>query len=196
MKRKIEIVRDTCIPLMIDDIDTDQLVPARFMKTVSKDGFGDVLLYDRRYDADGNERKDFVLNNPIYHGSILVTGKNFGTGSSREHAAWAIAGYGIKVVISCKFADIHKGNELNNFILPAEVSEDFVNRLGQCIKENPETLVEVNLPEQTVCNMSTGEKAHFDIDRYKKYCLINGLDDVDYLVGTKTDIEKWEKKNL
>ena len=196
MKRKIDIVRDTCSPLMIDDIDTDQLVPARFMKTVNKDGFGDVLLYDRRYDADGNERKDFVLNNPAYHGSILVAGKNFGTGSSREHAAWAIAGYGIKVVISCKFADIHKGNELNNFILPVEVSEEFVNRLGQYVKENPEAIVEVNLPEQTVCNVATGEKAHFEIDKYKKHCLINGLDDVDYLVGTKSEIEKWEMKNL
>lgn len=196
MKRKIEIVRDSCIPLMIDDIDTDQLVPARFMKTVDKEGFGDVLLYDRRYDAEGHERKDFVLNNPIYHGSILVVGKNFGTGSSREHAAWAIAGYGIKVVISCKFADIHKGNELNNFILPVEVSENFVKALGQYVKDYPETIVEVNLPEQTVCNTATGEKERFEIDSYKKHCLINGLDDVDYLVETKTEIEKWEKKNL
>ena len=196
MKRKIDIIKDTCIPLMIDDIDTDQLVPARFMKTVKKDGFGDVLLYDRRYDAEGNARKDFVLNNPAYHGSIFVVGKNFGTGSSREHAAWAIAGYGIKVVISSKFADIHKGNELNNFILPVEVSEEFVKRLAECVTDNPETVVEVNLPEQTVTNTVTGETVSFEIDKYKKHCLINGLDDVDYLVGTKTDIEKWETKNL
>ena len=196
MKRKIDIIKDTCIPLMIDDIDTDQLVPARFMKTVKKDGFGDVLLYDRRYDAEGNARKDFVLNNPAYHGSIFVVGKNFGTGSSREHAAWAIAGYGIKVVISSKFADIHKGNELNNFILPVEVSEEFVKRLAKCVTDNPETVVEVNLPEQTVTNTVTGETVSFEIDKYKKHCLINGLDDVDYLVGTKTDIEKWETKNL
>ena len=195
MKRKIVVVKDTCVPLLIDDIDTDQLVPARFLKSVSKEGFGDVLLYDRRYDAEGNERRDFVLNNPIYKGSILVAGKNFGTGSSREHAAWAIAAYGFKVVISCKFADIHKGNELNNFILPVEVDEAFVNRLGQCIKDNPATEVEVNLPEQTVSNLTTGETIHFDIDEYKKHCLINGLDDVDYLIETKKEIEQWEKMN-
>jgi 3-isopropylmalate/(R)-2-methylmalate dehydratase small subunit len=194
MKQKFNIITSTCVPLPLENVDTDQIIPARFLKATDKEGFGDNLFRDWRYDKNGEPIKDFVLNNPTYGGCILVAGKNFGSGSSREHAAWAIAGYGFRVVISSFFADIHKQNELNNFVLPVVVSEDFLKELFDTIANDPKTLVEVDLPQQTVTNKATGRQEHFEINGYKKHCLVNGLDDIDFLVASKDKIEAWEKK--
>jgi 3-isopropylmalate/(R)-2-methylmalate dehydratase small subunit len=193
MKQKFNIITSTCVPLPLENVDTDQIIPARFLKATDKEGFGDNLFRDWRYDKDGQPIRDFVLNDPTYGGCILVAGKNFGSGSSREHAAWAIAGYGFRVVISSFFADIHKNNELNNFVLPVVVSEDFLKELFDSIGQNPKTEVEVDLPRQTVTNKSTGHSEHFEINGYKKHCLMNGLDDIDFLVANKGKIESWEK---
>ena len=195
MKQKFDIITSTCVPLPLENVDTDQIIPARFLKATDKEGFGDNLFRDWRYDKEGNPKPDFVLNDPRYGGVILVAGKNFGSGSSREHAAWAIAGYGFRVVISSFFADIHKNNELNNFVLPVVVSEDFLRELFDSIFANPGTEVVVNLPGQTVTNTATGKSEHFDINGYKKHCLMNGLDDIDYLIGNKDRIEEWEAQN-
>lgn len=195
MKQKFGVINSTCVPLPLENVDTDQIIPARFLKSTDKAGFGDNLFRDWRYDKDGALKKDFVLNDPTYSGVILVAGKNFGCGSSREHAAWAIAGYGFRVIISSFFADIHKNNELNNFVLPVVVSETFLAKLFKCIKDNPKTEVEVDLPNQTVTNKATGEKEHFEINGYKKHCLMNGLDDIDYLLQNKDKIEGWERQN-
>ena len=195
MKQKFDIITSTCVPLPLENVDTDQIIPARFLKATDKEGFGDNLFRDWRYDKEGNPKPDFVLNDPRYGGVILVAGKNFGSGSSREPAAWAIAGYGFRVVISSFFADIHKNNELNNFVLPVVVSEDFLRELFDSIFANPATEVVVNLPEQTVTNTATGKSEHFDINGYKKHCLMNGLDDIDYLIGNKDRIEEWEAQN-
>ena len=195
MKQKFNIIRSRCVPLPLENVDTDQIIPARFLKATDKAGFGDNLFRDWRYDKEGNEIKDFVLNDPRYGGCILVAGKNFGSGSSREHAAWAIAGYGFRVVISSFFADIHKNNELNNFVLPVVVSEGFLQRLFDSIFADPTMEVEVNLPEQTVTNTATGESEKFEINGYKKHCLMNGLDDIDYLLSQTDKIEAWEKQN-
>ena len=194
MKQKFNIIQSTCIPLPLENVDTDQIIPARFLKATTRDEkfFGDNLFRDWRFNADGTPNKDFVLNNPLYKGEILVAGKNFGSGSSREHAAWAIAGYGFRVVISSFFADIHKNNELNNFVLPVVVSEDFLAELFATIQKNPQTEVKVDLPNQMVTNLSTGRSEHFDINGYKKHCLINGLDDIDFLVANKEKIEAFE----
>lgn len=192
MKQKFHIIKSTCVPLPLENIDTDQIIPARFLKATDKKGFGDNLFRDWRYNADGTP-KDFVLNNPAYSGEILVAGKNFGCGSSREHAAWAIAGYGFRVVVSSFFADIHKQNELNNFVLPVVVSEGFLSRLFESIAANPHTSVTVNVPEQTITNESTGESETFEINGYKKYCLMNALDDIDYLLENQDRILAWEK---
>ncbi|MCH5182391.1 MAG: 3-isopropylmalate dehydratase small subunit [Prevotellaceae bacterium] len=192
MKQKFHIIKSTCVPLPLENIDTDQIIPARFLKATDKKGFGDNLFRDWRYNADGTP-KDFVLNNPAYSGEILVAGKNFGCGSSREHAAWAIAGYGFRVVVSSFFADIHKQNELNNFVLPVVVSEGFLSRLFESIAADPRTLVTVNVPEQTITNESTGESETFEINGYKKYCLMNALDDIDYLLENQDRILAWEK---
>ena len=194
MKQKFNIITSTCVPLPLENVDTDQIIPARFLKATDKQGFGDNLFRDWRYNADGTLNKDFVLNDPTYGGQILVAGKNFGCGSSREHAAWAIAGYGFRVVVSSFFADIHKNNELNNFVLPVVVGEDFLKELFDSIFADPKTLVEVNLPEQTITNKSTGRVAHFDINGYKKHCLMNGLDDVDFLVENRDKVEAFEAK--
>ena len=194
MKQKFNIITSTCVPLPLENVDTDQIIPARFLKATDKQGFGDNLFRDWRYNADGTLNKDFVLNDLTYGGQILVAGKNFGCGSSREHAAWAIAGYGFRVVVSSFFADIHKNNELNNFVLPVVVGEDFLKELFDSIFADPKTLVEVNLPEQTITNKSTGRVAHFDINGYKKHCLMNGLDDVDFLVGNRDKVEAFEAK--
>ena len=193
MKQKFNVITSTCVPLPLENIDTDQIIPARFLKSTVKEGFGDNLFRDWRYDEHNQPKPDFVLNDPSYGGEILVAGKNFGSGSSREHAAWAIADYGFRVVISTSFADIHKNNELNNFVLPVVVSEEFLSELFRCIAADHATKVEVNLPEQTVTNLATGRKEHFEINAYKKHCLINGIDDIDYLVGNKSMIESWEK---
>lgn len=192
MKQKFDIIVSTCVPLPLENVDTDQIIPARFLKATDKKGFGENLFRDWRYNKDGSLKKDFVLNNPKYKGCILVAGKNFGSGSSREHAAWAIAGYGFRVVISSFFADIHKQNELNNFVLPVVVSDDFLKELFEEIEKNPDTLVEVDLPNQKVTNKTTGMTETFEINAYKKHCLMNGLDDIDYLLQNKDKIEKWE----
>ena len=197
MKQKFNIIKSTCVPLPLENVDTDQIIPARFLKATTKDEkfFGDNLFCDWRFNADGTPNKDFVLNNPLYHGEILVAGKNFGSGSSREHAAWAIAGYGFKVVISSFFADIHKNNELNNFLLPVVVSEPFLAELFDSIAKDPATEVTVDVPAQTVTNNATGRSEHFDINGYKKYCLMNALDDIDFLLQSKDKIEAWAKAN-
>lgn len=195
MKQKFDIITSTCIPLPLENIDTDQIIPARFLKATDKEGMGDNLFRDWRYNTDDTLKKDFVLNDPSYSGVILVAGKNFGSGSSREHAAWAIAGYGFRVVISSFFADIHKNNELNNFVLPVVVTEDFLRELFASIEKDHQTLVEVDLPHQTVTNKATGRSEHFEINGYKKHCLMNGLDDIDYLIQNKDKIEAWEQQN-
>lgn len=192
MKEKFTIIDSTCVPLPLENVDTDQIIPARFLKATDKEGFGDNLFRDWRYNPDGT-KKDFVLNDPTYGGQILVAGKNFGCGSSREHAAWAIAGYGFRVVVSSFFADIHKQNELNNFVLPVVVSEAFLSRLFADIKANPQMHVVVNLPEQTITNTASGLTEHFDINGYKKYCLMEGLDDIDFLIRNQDKTEAWEQ---
>ena len=196
MKQKFNIITSTCVPLPLENVDTDQIIPARFLKATTREEkyFGDNLFRDWRYNADGTLNKDFVLNNPLYGGCILVAGKNFGSGSSREHAAWAIAGYGFRVVISSFFADIHKNNELNNFVLPVVVSEDFLQELFRSIAADPKTEVEVNLSEQKVTNKATGRCETFEINAYKKHCLMNGLDDIDFLVENKDKIAEFENR--
>ena len=196
MKQKFDVITSTCIPLPLENVDTDQIIPARFLKATTRDEkfFGDNLFRDWRYQADGTPNEDFVLNNPRYSGCILVAGKNFGSGSSREHAAWAIAGYGLRVVISSFFADIHKNNELNNFVLPVQVSEDFLQELFLTVREDPKAEVTVDLPHQTVTNLATGRSEHFDINGYKKHCLMNGLDDIDFLVQNQEKTELWEQQ--
>lgn len=195
MKQKFDIITSTCVPLPLENIDTDQIIPARFLKATTREEsfFGDNLFRDWRYNPDGSVNENFVLNDPRFSGEILVAGKNFGSGSSREHAAWAIAGYGFRVVISSFFADIHKNNELNNFVLPVVVSEGFLSRLFDSIAADPSMKVEVNLPAQTVTNKATGESENFEINGYKKYCLMNALDDIDFLLENKDKIEAWEK---
>ena len=196
MKReKFNIITDSCIPLPLENIDTDQIVPARFLKATTREGFGENLFRDWRFDKEGNPNSDFVLNNPTYKGRILVAGKNFGCGSSREHAAWAIADYGFRVVVSSFFADIHKNNELNNFVLPVVVSEVFLKELFDSIEQNLETQVTVDLPAQTITNNATGKSEHFEINGYKKHCLMNGLDDIDFLLSNKDKIEEYENKS-
>lgn len=194
MKQKFDVITSSCIPLPLENVDTDQIIPARFLKATDKEGFGDNLFRDWRYNKDGSLKSDFVLNDPSYSGVILVAGKNFGSGSSREHAAWAIAGYGFRVVISSFFADIHKNNELNNFVLPVVVSEQFLNELFTSIDQDHATQVRVDLPNQTVTNLATGHSEHFDINGYKKHCLMNGLDDVDFLVANRDKVEAFEKQ--
>lgn len=195
MKQKFDIITSSCIPLPLENVDTDQIIPARFLKATDKEGFGDNLFRDWRYNKDGSLKKDFVLNDPSYEGCILVAGKNFGSGSSREHAAWAIAGYGFRVVISSFFADIHKNNELNNFVLPVVVTEDFLKELFTSIEQDHHTQVRVNLPNQTVTNLATGRQEHFEINSYKKHCLMNGLDDIDFLMQNQDKTIAWEQKN-
>ena len=196
MKQKFDIITSTCVPLPLENVDTDQIIPARFLKATTREEqfFGDNLFRDWRYNADGTPNQDFVLNDSKYSGCILVAGKNFGSGSSREHAAWAIAGYGFRVVISSFFADIHKNNELNNFVLPVQVSEDFLAELFRTIQNNPETPVKVDLPNQTVTNLSTGRQETFEINAYKKHCLMNGLDDIDFLVQNQDKTIAWEQQ--
>ena len=197
MKQKFNIITSTCIPLPLENVDTDQIIPARFLKATTRDEkfFGDNLFRDWRYHPDGSLNKDFVLNNPKYSGQILVAGKNFGSGSSREHAAWAIAGYGFQVVVSSFFADIFKNNALNNGVLPVIVSEQFLTSLFKHIFSNPQSTVTVNLKEQTITDDTSGESEHFEINPYKKNCLLNGYDDIDYLLSKKQEIENWEEKH-
>ena len=194
MNGKFTILRSTCVPLPLENVDTDQIIPARFLKATTKEGFGDNLFYDWRYDKQGQPIPSFVLNNPAYAGArILVAGRNFGSGSSREHAAWAIAGYGFRVVVSSFFADIHKQNELNNGVLPVVVTDAFLAHLFAAIEADPKTEVEVDLPAQTITLLSTDESAHFEINNYKKHCLMNGLDDIDFLIENRNLIEAYEQ---
>jgi 3-isopropylmalate/(R)-2-methylmalate dehydratase small subunit len=196
MKQKFHIIESTCVPLPLENVDTDQIIPARFLKATTRDEkfFGDNLFRDWRYGADGTPKPDFVLNDPRYKGEILVAGRNFGSGSSREHAAWAIAGYGFKVVISSFFADIHKNNELNNFVLPVVVTPDFLQELFDTIAADPSARVRVDVPAQTVTNLTTGRSESFELNAYKKYCLMNALDDIDWLLLQKEKIESYENR--
>lgn len=193
---KINIVKSTCVPLPIENVDTDQIIPARFLKATTKEGFGDNLFRDWRYDKNDNPKADFVLNNSTYTGEVLVGGKNFGSGSSREHAAWAIAGYGFKVVVSSFFADIFKGNSLNNGVLPVQVSDAFLAKLFEEIEKDPKTTVTIDLPAQTITIDTTGDKQSFEINGYKKNCLLNGYDDIDFLLSNKDKIGEWEKTSF
>ena len=193
MKQPFHIIESTCVPLPLENVDTDQIIPARFLKATDKEGFGENLFRDWRYNADGSP-KDFVLNDPTYSGCVLVAGRNFGSGSSREHAAWAIAGHGFRAVVASSFADIHKQNELNNFVLPVVVSEPFLKRLTALVLAHPETEVEISLPEQTITIVGQDDREHFDINAYKKHCFLNGLDDSDYLLTCRQLVEDWEAR--
>ena len=190
---KFSIINSPAVPLPIENVDTDQIIPARFLKAVERKGFGDNLFRDWRYDSDNQPKADFPLNNPKYSGKILVGGKNFGSGSSREHAAWAIYDYGFRVVVSSFFADIFKNNSLNNGLLPVVVTPGFLEEIFSEIEQNAEAKFEVNLLEQSFTIISSGKKAVFEINEYKKHCLLNGLDDIDYLVDMKEEIEAFEK---
>lgn len=191
---KFNILRSTCAPLPVENVDTDQIIPARFLKGTSRDGFGQNLFRDWRYDGNDLPIDSFVLNDPRYKDArVLVAGKNFGCGSSREHAAWAIADYGFRAVISTFFADIHKNNELNSFVLPVVVSDAFLQELFAEIDRDSSTEVVIDLPAQTVTIASTGRTEHFDINPYKKQCLSEGQDDIEYLLSHKEDIEKYEQ---
>ena len=190
---KFITLTSTIVPLPIENVDTDQIIPARFLKATSKEGFGDNLFRDWRYDKNNNPVESFVLNNPTYKGEILVAGKNFGSGSSREHAAWAIAGYGFRVVVSSFFADIFKNNAMNNFVLPVVVSEPFLAEIFESLKMDATITLTVNLAAQTITNNATGKFETFFINPYKKDCFVNGLDDIDYLLNKKDQIEQYEK---
>ena len=188
---KFNILRSSAYPLPIENVDTDQIIPARFLKATERKGFGDNLFRDWRYNSDNSPKEDFVLNNPTYSGKILVGGKNFGSGSSREHAAWAVYDFGFRCVISSFFADIFKNNCLNIGVLPVQVSPEFASKVFAAIDADPNTEIEVNLPEQTVTLLATGESESFDISGYKKENMLNGFDDIDYLQNIKGDIQEF-----
>ena len=193
---KFTILNSTAVPLPIENVDTDQIIPARFLKATTREGFGDNLFRDWRYNNDNTPKKDFVLNNPIYSGKILVGGKNFGSGSSREHAAWAIYDYGFRCVVSSFFADIFKGNSLNIGILPVTVSPEFLNKIFKAIEANPNAKLEINLPAQTITIVATGDQESFVINGYKKHNMINGFDDIDYLQSMGGEIKAFAEKSL
>lgn len=202
MKEKFDIIQSTCIPIAIDNCNTDLIIPARYLASTTREPkfFGDAFMHDLRYDADGKMIPDFVMNREEFSEKphtgvheIIVAGANWGSGSSREHAAWAIAGYGVRVVISSSFADIHRNNLLNNFVLPVVVSAAFQQELFDTIARNPQAEVKVDVPEQTVTNLVTGHSEQFELNGYKKYCLMNALDDIDFLLEDTTKIEAWEK---
>lgn len=189
---KFTVLRSSAVPLPLENVDTDQIIPARFLKATTREGFGDNLFRDWRYNNDGSPKEDFVLNNPIYSGKILVGGRNFGSGSSREHAAWAIYDYGFRCVISSFFADIFKGNSLNIGILPVTVSPEFLDKIFQAIEADPDAEIEVSLPEQKVTIIASGESESFEINEYKKNNMLNGFDDIDYLQSIKQEIAAFE----
>lgn len=191
---KFTTIRSTAVPLPAEDVDTDQIIPARFLKATTREGFGDNLFRDWRYHPDGSTKTDFVLNNPTYKGQILVAGKNFGCGSSREHAAWALSDYGFRVVVSSFFADIFKGNALNNGLLPVQVSPEFLHEILKAIEANPESAFSVDLEHQRFTVETTGKSEEFPIDPFRKVCLINGYDDIDYLLNLRDKIEAYEQK--
>jgi 3-isopropylmalate/(R)-2-methylmalate dehydratase small subunit len=186
------ILKSSAVPLPLENVDTDQIIPARFLKATKREGFGDNLFRDWRYNPDNSPKAEFVLNNPLYSGKILVGGRNFGSGSSREHAAWAIYDYGFRCVVSSFFADIFKNNSINVGILPVTVSPEFLDKIFLAIEKDPKTELEVSLPEQTVTILATGEKESFDINGYKKHNLLNGFDDIDYLRAMKEEIGAFE----
>ncbi len=190
---KFTVLTSTCVPLPLENVDTDQIIPARFLKATKREGFGDNLFRDWRYNNDDSPKADFVLNNPTYSGKILVAGRNFGSGSSREHAAWAIYDYGFRCVISSFFADIFKGNALNIGILPVTVSPEFLDKIFKAIEADPNAEVTVDLPSQKVTISATGESESFDINGYKKHNMMNGFDDIDYLQSLKTEIGAFEE---
>lgn len=193
---KFTILRSTAVPMPIENVDTDQIIPARFLKATERKGFGDNLFRDWRYEADGTPKRDFVLNNPIYSGKILVGGKNFGSGSSREHAAWAIYDYGFRCVVSSFFADIFKNNSLNIGILPVQISAGFLDKIFSAIEADPKAELEVNLEAQRITILATGESESFEINGYKKHNLMNGYDDIDYLQAMKADIQSFAAKSI
>jgi 3-isopropylmalate/(R)-2-methylmalate dehydratase small subunit len=193
---KFTVLRSAAVPLPLENVDTDQIIPARFLKATKREGFGDNLFRDWRYHADNTPKQDFVLNNPTYSGKILVGGRNFGSGSSREHAAWAIYDYGFRCVVSSFFADIFKGNSLNIGILPVTVSPEFLDKIFHAIEADPHAQLEVNLPEQTISIVATGEQEHFDINGYKKHNMMNGFDDIDYLQSMKAEIQQFAEASL
>lgn len=202
-KEKFDIIQSTCIPIEIDNCNTDLIIPARYLASTTRDPkfFGDAFMHDLRYDAQGNEVKDFVMNLPEYREEpakgvheIIIGGQNWGSGSSREHAAWAIAGYGVRVVISSSFADIHRNNLLNCFVLPVIVTKEFQQELFATVQADPKAEVKVDVPNQTVTNVKTGKSEHFEINSYKKYCLMNAYDDIDFLLSNTEKIENFEAK--
>jgi 3-isopropylmalate/(R)-2-methylmalate dehydratase small subunit len=190
--QKFLTLRSTCVPLPVENVDTDQIIPARFLKATTKSGFGENLFRDWRYDKQNNPISEFVLNDSTYSGKVLIAGKNFGSGSSREHAAWAIADYGFKVVVSSFFADIFKNNALNNGLLPVQVSAEFLQKIFNAVKSDSKSEVEVNLEEQKITLLTSGETENFEINPYKKTCLLNGYDDIEYLLSNKSKIEAYE----
>ena len=201
-KQKFNIIESTCIPVEIDNCNTDLIIPARYLASTTRDPkfFGDAFMHDLRYDAEGKPVPDFVMNRPEYSEApregvheIIIGGQNWGSGSSREHAAWAISGYGVRVVISSSFADIHRNNLLNCFVLPVVVSREFQQELFDSIAKNPQTIVTVDVPNQTVTNEATGHSEKFEINSYKKHCLVNALDDIDYLLSVQDKTEAFEK---
>lgn len=203
MKQKFDIIKSTCIPVDIDNCNTDLIIPARYLASTTRDPkfFGDAFMHDLRFDGEGRPVEEFVMNRPEFSEppregvhQIIVGGQNWGSGSSREHAAWAIAGYGVRVVISSSFADIHRNNLLNCFVLPVTVSREFQQELFESIARDAQTQVEVNVPMQTVTNLATGHSEHFELNGYKKYCLMNAFDDIDFLLNNKDKIEAWERK--
>lgn len=192
---KFHILTSTYVPLPIENVDTDQIIPARFLKATTREGFGNNLFADWRYNKDGSPKTDFVLNNPTYSGQILVAGKNFGSGSSREHAAWAIAGYGFRAVVSSFFADIFRNNALNNGVLPVVISPKFLEEILKSVEKNPKATLTIDLEKQTITNNETRTSETFEINPYKKECLLKGLDDIDYLLAKKEAIEKYENEH-
>jgi 3-isopropylmalate/(R)-2-methylmalate dehydratase small subunit len=192
---KFTVLTTSAVPLPIENVDTDQIIPARFLKATKREGFGDNLFRDWRYNGDDTPKQDFVLNNSIYSGKILVGGKNFGSGSSREHAAWAIYDYGFRCVVSSFFADIFKNNSMNIGILPVQVSEDFLDRIFKAIETDPQTQLEVDLSKQTITILTTGDSESFDINSYKKHNLMNGFDDIDYLQAMKEEISAFAQNS-
>jgi 3-isopropylmalate/(R)-2-methylmalate dehydratase small subunit len=194
-KEKFTILESTCVPLPLENVDTDQIIPARFLSATTRDGFGANLFRDWRYDKTGNKNESFVLNNPQFSGKVLVAGKNFGSGSSREHAVWAITDYGFRAVVSSFFADIFKNNSLNNGLLPVVVPEQFLAKLLNQIEKDPSTKVSIDLAKQEFTVLSTGDMVKFEINPYKKECMLKGLDDIDYLLGIKDLIVEFEQLN-
>lgn len=193
---KFTVLTSSAVPLPIENVDTDQIIPARFLKATERKEFGDNLFRDWRYNQDGSPKEDFILNNPVYSGKILVAGKNFGSGSSREHAAWAIYDYGFRCVVSSFFADIFKGNSINIGVLPVQVSPEFLDKIFTAIEADPKTELEVNLPKQTITILATGESESFAINGYKKHNLLNGFDDIDYLQAMKEDVKTFAASSM